>query len=126
MDGYSRCSFFDELGNGDPSVQSFQDIIDGLLPDLLQTRLNLQRGVTELSHTVRNNLILIKILQIKIKQGKSLRPPTRAEVSFLISSFANPSEYRSITKEIVERKLKLDRVRIDSRHKVAERIYQEL
>ncbi|KAG6861261.1 hypothetical protein C0995_002069 [Termitomyces sp. Mi166 len=97
-DSLSRL-FFQELGSGDPSVQSFQDIIDRLLPDFLQTRLKLQEGMTELDQN------------LNIEKGESLRPPTRAEVSSLISGLTNSGDPTSVSKAIAERKLKLDRDR---------------
>ncbi|KAG6832113.1 hypothetical protein H0H87_002626 [Tephrocybe sp. NHM501043] len=87
-------AFFDELGNGDPSVLSFQDIIDQTLPHLLQTRLDLQEGMIEIG-----------------RDGGNLRPPTRAEVSSLISGLAKRDESASVMTAITERKLKLNRER---------------
>ncbi|KAF5383663.1 hypothetical protein D9615_003781 [Tricholomella constricta] len=83
---------FDELGNGDPTVASFQDIIDRVLPDLLHTRANLQEETAELD-----------------QNGQLLRPPTRAEVSSLIRAFASPGDPASVSTAIAERKLKLSR-----------------
>ncbi|KAG6840720.1 hypothetical protein C0991_004806 [Blastosporella zonata] len=45
------------------------------------------------------------------KQGERLRPPTRAEVSSLISGFASQGDPASITTAIAARKLKLNRER---------------
>lgn len=44
--------FFDELGNGDPTVASFQDIIDRELPDLLRCRAILQEKEIEIDEQV--------------------------------------------------------------------------
>ncbi|KAG6822295.1 hypothetical protein H0H92_014404, partial [Tricholoma furcatifolium] len=88
--------FFNELGNGDPSVLSFQDIIDRDLPDFLQTRLSLQESTTEFD-----------------LNGKRLRPPTRSEVSSLISKLPNSGGPTSVSAAIVERKLKVNRVKED-------------
>ncbi|GLB43353.1 putative acetyltransferase (GNAT) family protein [Lyophyllum shimeji] len=94
LDRFLPLSVFDELGNGDPNVTSFQDIIDRVLPDYLHTRASLQERAIELD-----------------QNGQALRPPTRAEVSSLISAFASSSDPASVSTAITARKLKLSKER---------------
>ncbi|KAF8074513.1 hypothetical protein FPV67DRAFT_1725355 [Lyophyllum atratum] len=85
-------AIFDEFGNGDSSIASFQDIIDRMLPEYLQTRAKLQEEAIEIDRT-----------------GQPLRPPTRAEVSSLINTLPRPDDAHSVSTAITTRKLKLIR-----------------
>ncbi|KAG5636684.1 hypothetical protein H0H81_007214 [Sphagnurus paluster] len=81
-------AFFDELGNGNPTVTSFQEIIDKELVDYLKTRARLQEETVEAD------------------ENGDLRPPTRAEVSSFITFFEK-DECVSTSSAISQRKLKL-------------------
>ncbi|KAG6843867.1 hypothetical protein H0H93_016874, partial [Arthromyces matolae] len=69
-------SFFDELGNGDPEVLSFQDIMDRFLPEFLQTRLKLQQDATEVDQnfpTLSDSTPVMAITMRKLKLDQERR-----------------------------------------------------
>ncbi|RDB15747.1 Cysteine-rich protein 2-binding protein [Hypsizygus marmoreus] len=92
FDPSTPLAVFDELGNGDPTITSFQDIMDHFLPNFLESRATLQESKIE-----------------KDEHGQDVRPLTRSEVSSFINAITSQGIPMTVSEVITARKLKLNR-----------------